>query len=187
MALVKGKEAIGGFKAPSQIRFPPRGLEDGLSYEEFAGRVEVVEYIMWVYDVEENDSEKGNEKSLELGTAADVVDTTADITTGSCGSAGSTSPTSVDNTETAGNKTPETAKSPTARTPKRTNSSSGSSSSLSPPPVVITTPPELRRHLYLKRVASESESEECSPTSSVGAKSPSPSKKIKLRRSGPRT
>lgn len=55
MALVKGKGAVGGFKAPSEIRFPPTGLEDGLSYEEFATRVEVVEYVMWVSDIGEED------------------------------------------------------------------------------------------------------------------------------------
>lgn len=62
MALVKGKDAVGGFKAPSEIRFPPTGLEDGLSYEEFATRVEVVEYVMWVSDIGEEDG-----KCYELG------------------------------------------------------------------------------------------------------------------------
>ncbi|KPM35058.1 hypothetical protein AK830_g11515 [Neonectria ditissima] len=180
MGLVQGQAAVGGFKAPSEIRFPPRGLEDGLTYEEFAGRVEIVEYIMWVRNVDEDDDdEEEDEKSLKLGTITDTTEITTEVTTQSSESPTSTNPTS-DNTEIPENKVSEIATSPRAQTRREISSSSSSSSSLSPPPDVITTPPSLQRFTTLKRTGSESGSGESSPSGSVlEGNSPAPFKKIR--------
>lgn len=40
------------FQASSQLKFPHGGLQAGLGYEEFAGRVEIVEYAMWIKEAQ---------------------------------------------------------------------------------------------------------------------------------------
>jgi hypothetical protein len=36
------------YKARSEVKFPEEGLEPGLDYQTFAGRVEIVEYAAWL-------------------------------------------------------------------------------------------------------------------------------------------
>lgn len=38
------------YKSPSEIKFPPEGLRPNLTYKEFAGQVEIVEYAAWLKD-----------------------------------------------------------------------------------------------------------------------------------------
>ena len=38
------------YKSPSEIKFPPQGLRPDLTYQEFAGQVEIVEYAAWLKD-----------------------------------------------------------------------------------------------------------------------------------------
>lgn len=51
------KEGIKGlFKAPSEVKIPKAGLKPNLSYDEFAGRVEIVEYAMWLVATTQEES-----------------------------------------------------------------------------------------------------------------------------------
>lgn len=38
------------YKSPSEVKFPPEGLQPNLTYEEFAGEIEIVEYVAWLKD-----------------------------------------------------------------------------------------------------------------------------------------
>ncbi|KAH6986129.1 hypothetical protein BKA56DRAFT_613518 [Ilyonectria sp. MPI-CAGE-AT-0026] len=174
MALVKGKDAVGGFKAPSEIRFPPTGLKDGLSYEEFAARVEVVEYVMWVSDFGEEDEEETDESSLALAVMSQSIQSLSEI------------PTSVDDIEIPENEITANGKSQPARTlPNHASPTSGSSSSLSPPPEVITTPPSMKRYSIRKKARSESASNTSSPgRAAPKPTSPTPPSRNRRRRNG---
>lgn len=57
--LAKGKDTKAIFRATTEIRVPSVGLEDGLSYQEFAARVEIVEFAMWVEPVYESEEPIG--------------------------------------------------------------------------------------------------------------------------------
>jgi hypothetical protein len=47
-SIIRDERVLAAFKAPSDIRIPHGGLEAGLEYDEFASRVEIVEYAMWL-------------------------------------------------------------------------------------------------------------------------------------------
>ncbi|KAH7148502.1 hypothetical protein EDB81DRAFT_946689 [Dactylonectria macrodidyma] len=169
MALVKGKDAVGGFKAPSEIRFPSTGLKEGLSYEEFAKRVEVVEYVMWVEDVEDDEEELNSavlespQSISERRRSAEEMETT--------------------NTEMTTNSTPPAQQTP----PKQMSPASGSSSSLSPPPEYLTTPPSMKRCTIRSEARTNTESDS-PPTGKPNPKPPSPTppSRNRRRRSGRR-
>ncbi|KFA61398.1 hypothetical protein S40285_03620 [Stachybotrys chlorohalonatus IBT 40285] len=55
--LLKAERVLLVFKAPFSIRLPRGGLPAGMSYEEFAGHVETVEYAMWLQDSVDDDSD----------------------------------------------------------------------------------------------------------------------------------
>jgi hypothetical protein len=53
---VKEDHIVSVLQTPINAEFPPEGLPAGLEYEEFAGRVEIVEYVVWL---KEADTEHG--------------------------------------------------------------------------------------------------------------------------------
>lgn len=61
-----GGGIAGAFKGRSEVRLPPLGLERGLSFEEFKGRVEIVEYVMWMYGAVEDNQSKLLMHQVEL-------------------------------------------------------------------------------------------------------------------------
>ncbi|KEY72039.1 hypothetical protein S7711_00057 [Stachybotrys chartarum IBT 7711] len=63
--LLKAERVLLIFKAPFSIRVPRGGLPAGMSYEEFAGHVETVEYAMWLQDSVDDDSDGESPATLD--------------------------------------------------------------------------------------------------------------------------
>lgn len=60
-----GVWVAGTFKSGNEIRVPPE-IERGLSLDDFAGRVEILEYVMWMYGHLEDDESKFTTPGPEL-------------------------------------------------------------------------------------------------------------------------
>ncbi|KAG9249921.1 uncharacterized protein F5Z01DRAFT_434571 [Emericellopsis atlantica] len=63
---VKEDHIVSVLQTPVEVDFPPEGLPAGLEFAEFAGRVETVEYVMWLKAADE-DHEPGAESITVLG------------------------------------------------------------------------------------------------------------------------
>lgn len=61
--IVKREHVEHAIKANSDVCFPEEGIEPGLGYDEFASRVEIIEYAMWLKDCPDD---QGNECPIRL-------------------------------------------------------------------------------------------------------------------------
>ncbi|KAF4961976.1 hypothetical protein FSARC_9906 [Fusarium sarcochroum] len=129
-------------KSQSTVRIPPEGLEFGLSYEEFANRVEVLECAMWIRTSPHDQTEP--DESNDLGTLQSHRPNTPKCTSTSDGSRddGLGQDDFLDEgTANVESPSDNVYSSPLSSPP---HESSGSSSPLSPPPERIVTPPWLK-------------------------------------------
>ncbi|RBQ76320.1 hypothetical protein FVER53590_03004 [Fusarium verticillioides] len=164
-----GKEVTIVLKAPEQIRIPRGGLEQGLGYEEFVARVEILECALWIGNSPSEQEEGGihfNElaadpKLLEPITSnrmptSDYVN----ITNGN-----SLSNEEPSNTNSTNMRSPPTGASSPLSEPPSSFSTDTPSSPLSDPPSDIN---EISSHNW----DDHDESSSSSPSSSEGAETP---------------
>ncbi|KAH6891425.1 hypothetical protein B0T10DRAFT_595661 [Thelonectria olida] len=78
MSVTQDSAIIVGFKPVSEIRFPRTGLENGLDYATFASRVEVVEYIIYAID-EDNDNRASDSNHVTSTTAKPNIASPVDM------------------------------------------------------------------------------------------------------------
>ncbi|CAM1500817.1 Fc.00g099790.m01.CDS01 [Cosmosporella sp. VM-42] len=149
--LVKWESIEGAFGAAGEVRVPAEGLERGLNYDEFAARVEIVQYVMFAQsaiDADDNASDEEMETSLprrsptprSLPPTPGMDFSLSDIWDSS------------HNKVYVEEEYPTGASMAGFRTP-----GGGSTSSLSPPPEDIKTPPSMQHLVLRPRVESESE------------------------------
>ncbi|KAJ4307992.1 hypothetical protein N0V84_012365 [Fusarium piperis] len=126
-SITQDKDVTVVFKTANQIRIPRQGLEYGLSYEDFAARVELLECAMWI----RASRPKGQGHYSELDASPQTTHPSTPPRKRSSGGPVTSSKNS-DMDHLLGRNMAE-CKSPS------------SDSSLSPPPEIITTPPSFRR------------------------------------------
>ncbi|KAF4981616.1 hypothetical protein FZEAL_2628 [Fusarium zealandicum] len=133
----KGVTAV--FKTLDEIRIPHEGLEYGLSYEDFAARVEILECAMWIRVPQRHGSvDPGEHGGSQLRVASQSSHP-------STPERGFTSNESITTSLRRSDLEDFVARSKAAES---SSPLSDISSSLSPPPDEITTPPSLR-HLSI--------------------------------------
>ncbi|KAI6784197.1 uncharacterized protein J7T54_004743 [Emericellopsis cladophorae] len=74
---VREDHIVSVLQTPVDVEFPPEGLPGGLEFAEFAGRVEIVEYVMWL-KVADEDHEPGAESITVLGVTQGGVELDVD-------------------------------------------------------------------------------------------------------------
>ncbi|KAJ4267722.1 hypothetical protein NW762_003837 [Fusarium torreyae] len=132
-------------KSQSTVRIPCEGLEFGLSYDNFANRVEVLECAIWIrnsYDPVESDGSNDlvTSQNSQL-SASKCTSTSTDAHDSGLGQ-----DELLDEGAVNVGSPSDTVHSPSQNhPPHEASGSSGSSSPLSPPPERIVTPPWLKR------------------------------------------
>lgn len=142
-SITQDKDVTVVFKTANEIRIPRQGLEYGLSYENFAARVELLECAMWVR------ASRPGQGEVPLSTCHELCSLISGCNSELDTSSNTIHPSTPPQNLPFGGVIPSSAGTSDldhqrSRTMAECRSPS-SDSSLSPPPEIITTPPSFKR------------------------------------------